>query len=182
MYPMVVPVPRIHRALALIQALIAALTVVGLVIYWMTAFDSDSADSYADVGEGWGLYLLTLIAPLAVLLVAALVGLIGLAVFLARGSLVARVASCCVWAVLMLAGLVSVQLHPAFVLVLFVSLCMLLALAFADRLGGTPLPPAPGPARFVPPALPYPTGQFPAVPPHATGQFPAVAPTDEPER
>lgn len=41
MYPIAAPpVPRIYRALALIQALIAALTLVGLVIWWMASYSS----------------------------------------------------------------------------------------------------------------------------------------------
>ncbi|TWS24044.1 hypothetical protein FK268_10435 [Tsukamurella sputi] len=175
MYPQAVPVPRIHRALALIQAMIAALTLVGLVIWWMASYPSVDDYEHSDLGNGAMVFFL--IAPALLLLLLLLVPLIGLAVFVARGSLPARVASCCIWSVLMLAGLVAVQVHPAYVLVLFVSFCMLLALSFAGRLGGGPVPPpppAPGPGRFAPPAPPYPTGQFPAVPLFPTGQFPTA--------
>ncbi|MCS3779081.1 hypothetical protein [Tsukamurella ocularis] len=177
MYPNAVPVPRIHRALALIQAVMAALTLVGLVIWWMASYSSMGSDYENDLGLGGMMFIL--LAPTLIQVALLFVPLIGLAVFVARGSLPARVASCCIWGVLMLLGLVAVQVHPAYVLVLFVALCMLLALSFADRLGGgRPLPPpipGPGPGRFAPP-LPYPTGQFPAVPPHPTGQFPVDPP------
>lgn len=177
MYPNAVPVPRIYRALALIQAMIAALTLVGLVIWWMASYSSMGSDYDDDLGLGGMMFIL--LAPTLIQVALLFVPLIGLAVFVARGSLPARVASCCIWGVLMLLGLVAVQVHPAYVLVLFVALCMLLALSFADRLGGgRPLPPpvpGPGPGRFAPP-LPYPTGQFPAAPPHPTGQFPVDPP------
>lgn len=176
MYPIAAPpVPRIYRALALIQALIAALTLVGLVIWWMASYSSMGDDYDDDLGFGGMMFIL--LAPTLIQVALLFVPLIGLAVFVARGSLPARVASCCIWGVLMLLGLVAVQVHPAYVLVLFVALCMLLALSFADRLGGArPAgPPLPGPGGFAPPP-PYPTGQFPAVPPHPTGQFPVDPP------
>ncbi|WP_019201758.1 hypothetical protein [Tsukamurella sp. 1534] len=175
MYPYAPPVPRLYRALALVQAMIAALTLLGAVIYWMAnASYEGSADAYRGTYTDFiGVYLL---APLAVMLVIALVALVGLAVFVARGSLGARVASCCVWAVLMAVGLVAVQVHPAYVLVLFVALCMLLALALADRLsvgrGAPTVPPPPG--GTVGPGG-FPAGRFPAEPPaqgHDTGSFP----------
>jgi hypothetical protein len=170
MYLQAVPVPRVYRALALVQAMIAALTLVGLVIWWMASYPS--ADEYEDVDLGLGAMVFFLLAPALIQVLLLMVPLIGLAVFVARGSLPARVTSCCIWGVLMLGGLVAVQVHPAYVLVLFVSLCMLLALSFAGRLGGPvpPPPPIPGPGQFAPPAPPYPTGQFPAVPPPAHPQ------------
>ncbi|MGC5026229.1 hypothetical protein ACLQ3K_15855 [Tsukamurella sp. DT100] len=177
MYPNAVPIPRIYRALALIQAMIAALTLVGLVIWWMSSYSSMGDDYEDDLGFGGMMFIL--LAPTLIQVALLFVPLIGLSVFVARGSLPARVASCCIWGVLMLLGLVAVQVHPAYVLVLFVSLCMLLAMSFADRLGGARPPqppvPGPGPGQFAPPP-PYPTGQFPAVPPHHTGQFPADPP------
>ncbi|MGX9294510.1 hypothetical protein [Tsukamurella paurometabola] len=179
MYPNAAPpVPRIYRALALIQATIAALTLVGLVIWWMATYPSMSEDYDDDFGLGVMMFLM--LTPTLIQVALMFVPLIGLAVFVARGSLPARVSSCCIWGALMLLGLIAVPVHPAYVLVLFVSLCMLLALAFADRLGGgrrQPPPPGPVPAGFPPPA-PCATGQFPAVPPYQTGQFPAVPPHD----
>lgn len=177
MYPNAVPIPRIYRALALIQAMIAALTLVGLVIWWMASYSSVGDDYVDQLSLDLSGTMFLLLAPTLIQVAFLFVPLIGLAVFVARGSLPARVASCCIWGVLMLLGLGAVQVHPAYVLVLFVSLCMLLALSFADRLGGArPAgPPVPGPGQFAPPP-PYPTGQFPAVPPHHTGQFPADPP------
>ncbi|NMD56649.1 MULTISPECIES: hypothetical protein [Tsukamurella] len=192
MYPQAVPVPRIYRALALIQATIAALTLVGLVIWWMATYPSMAEDYENDYGLGVMMFLV--VTPKLFDAALLLVPLIGLAVFVARGSFPARVASCCIWGVFVALGLVAVQVHPAYVLVLFVSLCMLIALSFAGRLGGgaqvPPPPPMPGPGRFAPPAPPYPTGQFPVVPPfptgqlpiapsHPSGQFPAIAPEEE---
>ncbi|MGZ9840236.1 hypothetical protein ACXYTM_18275 [Tsukamurella ocularis] len=167
--------PRIYRALALIQAVIAALTLVGLVIWWMASYSS-TTDDY-DYDSDLGGMFFVLLAPTLVQVVLLFVPLIGLAVFVARGSLPARVASCCIWGVMLLLGLAAVQVHPAYVLVLFVALCMLLALSFAARLGGArPAgPPMPGPGGFAPPP-PYPTGQFPAIPPHPSGQFPVDPP------
>ncbi|CAM3170006.1 hypothetical protein [Tsukamurella hominis] len=176
MYPNAAPpVPRIYRALALVQATIAALTLVGLVIWWMATYPTMSEDYDDDFGLGVMMFLM--LTPTLIQVALLFVPLIGLAVFVARGSLPARVASCCIWGALMLLGLMAVPVHPAYVLVLFVALCMLLALSFAGRLGGPrPAgPPMPGPGAFVPPP-PYPTGQFPAVPPHPTGQFPADPP------
>ncbi|ADG80588.1 Integral membrane protein OS=Tsukamurella paurometabola (strain ATCC 8368 / DSM / CCUG 35730/ CIP 100753 / JCM 10117 / KCTC 9821 / NBRC 16120 / NCIMB 702349/ NCTC 13040) OX=521096 GN=Tpau_4017 PE=4 SV=1 [Tsukamurella paurometabola] len=174
MYPYPAPVPRLYRALALIQALIAILTLLGLVIYWMTSTgDAGSSTRLGADTYDLGLYAVTLLAPVAVMLVGLLVSFVGLAVFLAKGSLPARVASCCGWAVLLIAGLVLVQVHPAFVLVLFVSLCMLLALALADRLAAGRSGPAAVPAA---PPAPFQTGQIPVLPPAPgttdTGSFP----------
>ncbi|GAA0993445.1 hypothetical protein GCM10009551_055780 [Nocardiopsis tropica] len=172
MYPYPAPVPRLYRALALIQALIAILALLGLVIYWMTSATEEPvqprryADYYYDDA-------VAVFAVVAVLLVVLLVSLVGLAVFVAKGSLGARVASCCGWAILMIGGLVAVQVHPAFVLVLFVSLCMLLALALADRLSSSRSAPASvsaaAPAAFQTGQIPV---QQPAPAPSDTGSFP----------
>lgn len=172
MYPYAAPVPRLYRALALIQALIAILTLLGLVIYWMTStVDTGYSTRLGADSYDLGLYAVTLLAPVAVMLVGLLVAFVGLAVFLARGSLPARVASCCGWAVLLVAGLVLVQVHPAFVLVLFVSLCMLLALALADRLSSPSNRSAPISIPAAVPPAHFQTGQIPV-------QQAAPAPSD----
>lgn len=177
MYPIPAPVPRIHRVLAIIQGSIATLSVIAITIWSMAAGSSSGSGSSTATTSDVVIagFVAATIVPVVFQIVLLFFPLIGLAVFVARGSLAARVSSCCIWGVYLMVGLFAVQIHPAFVIVMLVALCMLIALAFADRLAASrTVPPAPG--TGVPsgpgtgaPSGPYPTGQFPTVPPQGGG-------------